>query len=562
MGRDGAPGGTDGADGAAFAAALTGAEARLRALGLTGRAAYAALCRHLAARLGLARALWLEGPDAPEAAALDTVPLATGLDLFGLAYERFFPDVFKGARGQFFTPGEVVRLTVGLCAPAPGERVLDPTCGSGAFLVAAGRLGADVHGVELDPELVALARLHLALAGLDPGRVCRGDLFRDAPGEPVDVILANPPFSVDVTDAEALAGSDLAAGRERVASDVLFLEAAWRRLRPGGRLAAVLPYSFLVNPSFASVREWAARRFVRRAIVTLPEGIFRPFGGAAGRAAVVVLQRLPTAAGPWVAACVSDPGFDPRRRAYVQTGGGDIPPLLEAVRAGQAPVAPATRASWTPPALDGGLVSDRPRVPLPRLVRRVPGSVRPADRPADLWTEVDLADVDKQTGEVCAARARPGAEFRGPKSSFEEGDLLFGRIRPTLNNVAVARRPDPELPTRMCGSSEWVRLRAPDQPHFALLALRSGFVREQLRDTGGQTRPRIRAEDLDAVEVPLPPPALRARLDAIVGRAHAVRLQARRRLDAAAAAYESWGEGRLDDAGLAAALDALDDPGP
>jgi len=189
----------------------------------------------------------------------------------------------------------------------------------------------------------------------------------------------------------------------------------------------------------------------------------------------------------------------------------------------------------------------------------VPGStVRPAEDPDTRWTEVDLADVDKHTGEVRSVRVLPGSAFRGPKTTFSDGDLLFGRIRPSLNNVAVVQRPDPGVPSRMCGSSEWVRLRAAVQPHFALLALRSRFVRDQLRDTGGQTRPRIRAQDLDDVEVPLPPEALRARLDAVVARAHATRLAARRRLDAAAAAYESWGEGTLDDAGLAGALDALE----
>lgn len=544
---------------AAFAAALTAAEERLRALGLTGRAAYAALCRHLAGRLGLPDALWLDGPDAPAAARLDAVPLAEGLDLFGLAYERFFPDVFKGARGQFFTPAEVVALAVGLCAPRPGERVLDPTCGSGAFLVAAARRGADVQGVELDPELVALARLHLALVGEDPQRVRRGDLFRDAPGAPVDVILANPPFSVEVTDTAALAGSDLAAGRPRVASDVLFFEAAWRRLRPGGRLAAVMPYSLLVNPRFARVRAWVGQRFVRRAVVTLPEGIFRPFGGAAGRAAVVVLQRRPAVPGPWVAACIEDPGFDPRRRAYVPTGEGEIPPLLAAVAAGTAPLAPPERSAWTPPALDGALAGDRPRVTLPTLVARVPGSaVRPSEDPERRWTEVDLADVDKHTGEVRGTRTRRGADFRGVKTRFADGDLLFGRIRPSLNNVAIVSRPDPDTPEELCGSSEWVRFRAVARPHFALLALRSRFVRDQLRGTGGQTRPRVRAQDLDAVEVPLPDEALQARLDAVVAAAHAERLAARRRLDAVAAAYEAWGDGALDDAGLSAVLDALE----
>jgi SAM-dependent methyltransferase len=544
---------------AKFAASLTSAEERLRALGLTGRAAYAALCRDLARRLGLPTELWLDGVDAPASAKLEDVPLSSGIDLFGLAYERFFPDVFKGARGQFFTPKPVIDIAVAMARIQPGETVLDPTCGSGSFLAAAWRSGAQVSGVELDPELVALGRLHLALVGAPAEAVTRGDVFRDPPAVPVDVILANPPFSVDVTDGPALAESTLAAGRARVQSDVLFLEAAWRRLRPGGRLVAVLPYSLIANPSFAGVREWVLERFVRLGVIALPEGIFRPFGGAAGRAAVVALQRCPAPPVPWVASRIEDPGFDVRRRSLVATSSTEVSDLIEALAAGTALCVDADRVAWTPQDLCGreSIAADRARVPVTELAPRVPSIARPSDTPDVPYTEIDLGDVDKQTGEVATARVRPGREFKGAKAAFEEGDLLFGRIRPALNNVVVASRPDPASPSTLRGSSEWLRLRAIRQPGFALLALRSVFVREQLRDTGGQTRPRIKGADLDQVEVPLPSLLLREQLDQTVREAHAVRLAARRRLDAVAALYEAWGRGELDDAALSAALVVL-----
>ena len=95
-----------------FAAALRDAEDRLRATGLSGRRAYAALCRHFAERLHIPDSMWLDGPDAPAGARLDRIPLTAELDLFGLAYERFFPEIFKAERGQFFTPRPLVELMV------------------------------------------------------------------------------------------------------------------------------------------------------------------------------------------------------------------------------------------------------------------------------------------------------------------------------------------------------------------------------------------------------------------------------------------------------------------
>ena len=160
-----------------FAAELRAAEDRLRAAGLGGRRAFLALVRHLAGRLGLAPELWPDGPDAPAAAHLESLPLSPELDLFGLAYERFFSDLFKGERGQYFTPRPLVELVTDLAGVRPGERVLDPTCGSGGFLVAALARGADVDGVEADPDLVALARLNLALHGANARAVSHADFF-------------------------------------------------------------------------------------------------------------------------------------------------------------------------------------------------------------------------------------------------------------------------------------------------------------------------------------------------------------------------------------------------
>ena len=151
-----------------FAAALRDAEDRLRATGLSGRRAYAALCRHFAHRLHIPDTMWLDGPDAPLEARLDRIPLTAELDLFGLAYERFFPEIFKAERGQFFTPRPLVELMVDLA-----EVVSDPTSkliladeleaitepGAGARIIAGMLLAAEAH-----PDTSMVLVTHLAPA--------------------------------------------------------------------------------------------------------------------------------------------------------------------------------------------------------------------------------------------------------------------------------------------------------------------------------------------------------------------------------------------------------------
>ncbi|HCH62161.1 MAG TPA: hypothetical protein DFR83_05105, partial [Deltaproteobacteria bacterium] len=372
---------------------LVSAERQLRATGMTGRRAYAALCRLLARQLELPPDLWLDGPDVPAHVTLPSAPIVDDVDLFGLAYERFFPEVFKAEHGQFFTPEPLARLVVALTDIRPEDRVLDPTCGAGTFLVLAAACGAKVAGIEVDPELVALCRLNLALHQQSPNAVRSADLFRlPLPEEGAfDVLLANPPFSVPITDPDTLRHYRLADGRSRVQSDVLFLEAAHARLKPGGRLGVVLPWSLVSNTGFAGTRAWLEEHFVRRAVVGLPEGVFRPFGGAAGRAAVVVLQKRPAAARPWIASMVHHLGYDPRRQRLVPTQPNGLAALARAARDGTAPRAPANAQTWSPATLDTGPghANDRPTMPLGALAPVERRSLRTTGN--EPLTEVDLA---------------------------------------------------------------------------------------------------------------------------------------------------------------------------
>jgi len=547
-----------------FARELRGAEDRLRAAGLSGRGAFLALTRHLSGRLSLPEHLWPDGPDAPSAARLEQIPLAADLDLFGLAYERFFTDLFKGQKGQYFTPRPLVELMADIAEVSPRDRVLDPTCGSGGFLVAAMDRGADVDGVDVDPDLVTLARLNLALHGGNPKAIQQGDFFLDPPEETWDVILANPPFSVPVDDPATLAGFELARSRTKVASDALFLEAAWRRLVPNGRLCTVLPYSVLVNPTAEPIREWVDEHFVRRAVIALPEGVFRPFGGTATRACVLLLQRRPARVSDMLVADIEYPGFDPSRKDYRRCEPDQLAALRLSLRG--VPFERSIRVeageAWAPSdhLRKESLAPGVARVRFGSLAHMEVHRLDPSAEPAEAFTEVDLSDLDKETGEVSGARERKGADFRQgqSKATFLEGDLLFGKMRPNLNNVAVATRPRPGLPERMVGSGEWVPFRASRDRYFALLALRSTFARKQLTTTGGQTRPRARVEDIPEVEVPDPGTEARERFHVLLRSIHEERMRLRHLLVEVEALYESFGQGELDEEGLRAALADLE----
>lgn len=517
---------------AALARALVRAEDRLRAHGLTGAQAFDVLLPALEERLGLVPPV--PAPELARAIAAD-VPLVRGTDLLGLSYERFFADLFKGLRGQFFTPAAIGRLLVSHLGLGPGDVVLDPTCGSGGLLVVAAASGASVRGIELDPRLARLAGLNLRLGGADADIRC-ADFFAAEP-EPVDVILANPPFSVDIDDPAVLARYETGRGRARVSSDRLFFEAIERWVRPGGRAGIVVPFSVLANPSWSDIRDRVDRGWHRSAICTLPEGVFRPFGGAAGRAVLLWLVRRPSRAVGHRFAELADPGYDVRNKRVRPTSDAE----LDARCAGQGFTAlPPGR--WTPERVGTGM-------PLSALVAIRTERTLPARAGGDV-DAVDLADADRTTGEV-HPRTVPAAGLLGARVRIAAGDLLVAQLRPNLGNVAVAS-------CTAVGSPEWIVLAPVRCGHYVLHALRTPTWRAALPLSSGQTRPRTSGEQVLCTAVPWPGDALAARIDALSSGLFAERARLRLRLLAVQDAVDRFAAGTLDVDALAGAVDRIE----
>ncbi|MEU4161496.1 type I restriction-modification system subunit M [Actinoplanes sp. NPDC026670] len=124
-------------------------------------------------------------------------------DVLGEVYEYFLERFARaeGKRaGEFYTPASVVKLLVAMLQPDHG-RVYDPCCGSGGMFVQAGRRNRiTVFGQEANERTWRLAKMNLAIHGLDPHGL--GDRWADTftddrhPGLRADFVLANPPFNM------------------------------------------------------------------------------------------------------------------------------------------------------------------------------------------------------------------------------------------------------------------------------------------------------------------------------------------------------------------------------
>jgi type I restriction enzyme M protein len=149
----------------------------------------------------------------------EQIKQATG-DVFGRIYEYFLAEfsIQKAHdNGEFFTPASIVQTIVNVIEPDHGK-VLDPAMGSGGMFVQSSHFieakGEDTnqkvvfHGREKNPETIRIAKMNLAVHGLE-GKIDEAITYYK-PDDPLtggcDFVMANPPFNVDLVDAERIKG--------------------------------------------------------------------------------------------------------------------------------------------------------------------------------------------------------------------------------------------------------------------------------------------------------------------------------------------------------------------
>ena len=268
-----------------------------------------------------------------------------GRDAIGEAFEVFIGPALRGAEGQFFTPRNVIEMMVRMVGPQPGEKIIDPACGSGGFLIAAlahvwGQLREQAahrnwserqlakreyevaaecfRGIDKDAFLAKVCKAYMALVGDGRGGVfCQNALEPFADWSPLvreeavpgtfDVVLTNPPFGKKiVVKGEATIGQfelgrkwrrsggepaweQTTALRAQLPPQIPFLERCVALLKPGGRLGIVLPESLFGNPSHGYVVQWLRSHLRITAIVNMPEPLFKTSGKGGTHTKVCVL---------------------------------------------------------------------------------------------------------------------------------------------------------------------------------------------------------------------------------------------------------------------------------
>lgn len=260
----------------------------------------------------------------------------TDVDTIGAAFESFFGSVFRGELGQYFTMRQLARFTVAAANVTEEDYCLDPTAGSGGFLLEillqvwhyidrafygqpdVERTKIDfalhkVHGIEIHDVLARICKINLVLhhdghTNVEGDRSCLDAVFSrprlNPPEGKFTKIFGNPPFGDDVRTGDedhlgenTLDAFDIANGREQVASEHVILERCIDLLEPvpNSRLGLILPDGLFNNQGELSncpqVRRMLAKRGVIEAIVSLPDYAFRK-SGAQNKTSILFFRRF------------------------------------------------------------------------------------------------------------------------------------------------------------------------------------------------------------------------------------------------------------------------------
>ena len=267
-------------------------------------------------------------------------------DIIADAFETFIDHALKGGQGQFFTPRNVVRMMVEMLDPTAEDSIIDPSCGSGGFLVEALRYvwkkldvegekyrwsPADLRdermdfalnricGIDKDYFLAKVAKAYMAILGVNKsGIFCEDSLekiehwdnktkMRISKGK-FTVVFTNPPFGskIPVKGEEKLLQYDLGHKwsidkktgewskgklKDKESPQVLFIERDLQLLADYGRMAIVLPDGVFGNDTFTYIRSWLKKQGRILAIVDIPIETFQP--NTSTKTSVLVFQKLP-----------------------------------------------------------------------------------------------------------------------------------------------------------------------------------------------------------------------------------------------------------------------------
>lgn len=290
-------------------------------------------------------------------------------DIQGDVYEMLLSEIASaGKNGQFRTPRHIIKLLAELVNPQLGQRIADPACGTGGFLLGAYQymvtqldkekdkqqpdedgfirssrsalltedtktiLGKSLQGYDIDQTMVRLGLMNLMMHGIESPQIDYKDTLSKGYHETseYDVVLANPPFTGSVDKGDINEQLELNTTK----TELLFIERIYNMLRMGGTAGIVIPQGVLFGSgkAFVEARKLMIEKSELKAVITIPGGVFKPYAGVS--TAILIFTKGGETENVWFYDMESD-GYtldDKRAKLKLKDGSDDYGDLQDIIK--------------------------------------------------------------------------------------------------------------------------------------------------------------------------------------------------------------------------------------
>lgn len=289
----------------------------------------------------------------------------SSVDNIGKAFEIFFGSVFRGELGQYFTMRQLARFTVAMLDIKQSDYVIDPTCGSGGFLLEvllqvwnrldneySGRKELErikndfalshVYGIEIHEILARICKINLLLhhdghTNIEADKSCLDITFTKSrlniKSNNFNVVVGNPPFGDKIKEGDedqlggnTLSNFELSNGSNQIPSEHIILERSIKWLCSEGVLGMVLPDGVFNNQGESSfcpqMRRFLAKNGRILSIVSLPDYAFRK-SGAQNKTSILFFRKY---------SYDEQVSFDNSYDSYIEIGFNEVEALERAIR--------------------------------------------------------------------------------------------------------------------------------------------------------------------------------------------------------------------------------------
>lgn len=212
-------------------------------------------------------------------------------------YMKFAPSFLKKDLSQYYTPKEIANFMVSLVKINNTTKALDPSSGSGDFMVGIlkkskeenlNEVEKNIFCWDIDEDASALSQINMILNGDGRTQVTTKNSLenRNEQSNEYDLIITNPPFGVNTVYQQAR-GYDL----KTIESGQLFVERSLILLKETGVLVIILPNGYLENPTNEPLRKHIINNSKIIGIINLPDNVFK-CTGSGGKTSILILQKI------------------------------------------------------------------------------------------------------------------------------------------------------------------------------------------------------------------------------------------------------------------------------